>query len=147
MLAQLIKHGVVVRLKPGSFRLVPFELGFEREYLGNPYIVARELALHVNQGTNEAYYLSHGSAFDLHQMVTQPQLVVYVSSPKMIRSLTIQGTEFRFVRCKPQHLFGLTQMWVDKNEKVCVSDLERTLLSAGALSTRATGRDFRRRGI
>lgn len=128
VLAQLIKHGVVVRLKPGSFRLVPFELGFEREYLGNPYIVARELALHANQGTNEAYYLSHGSAFDLHQMVTQPQLVVYVSSPKMIRSLTIQGTEFRFVRCKPQHLFGLTQIWVDKNEKVCVSDLERTLL-------------------
>jgi predicted transcriptional regulator of viral defense system len=128
VLAQLIKHGVVVRLKPGSFRLVPFELGFEREYLGNPYIVARELVLRGNQDVNHTYYLSHGSAFDLHQMVTQPQLVVYVSAPKMIRSRTIQGTEFRFVRCKPTHLFGLTEMWVDKNEKICVSDLERTLL-------------------
>jgi len=128
VLAQLIRHGVAVRLKPGSFRLVPFELGFEREYLGNPYIIARELVLKAGQGANDAYYLSHGSAFDLHQMVTQPQLVVYVSAPKMMRSRMIQGTEFRFVRCKPQHLFGLTEMWVDKNEKVCVSDLERTLL-------------------
>ena len=128
VLAQLIKHGVVVRLKPGSFRLVPFELGFEREYLGNPYIVARELVLRTHQQTNEAYYLSHGSAFDLHQMVTQPQLVVYVSSPKMMRSRVIQGTEFRFIRCKSSHLFGLTEMWVDKQEKICVSDLERTLL-------------------
>jgi predicted transcriptional regulator of viral defense system len=128
VLAQLIRHGVAVRLKPGSFRLVPFELGFEREYLGNPYIIARELVLRAGQGANDSYYLSHGSAFDLHQMVTQPQLVVYVSAPKMMRSRMIQGTEFRFVRCKPQHLFGLTEMWVDKNEKVCVSDLERTLL-------------------
>jgi len=128
VLAQLIKHGVIVRLKPGSFLLVPFELGVERDYLGNPYIVAKELALRANQGIDETYYLSHGSAFDLHQMVTQPQLVVYVSSPKMIRSLTIQGTEFKFVRCKPQHLFGLTQMWVDKNEKIYISNLERTLI-------------------
>ena len=77
---------------------------------------------------NQIYYLSHGSAFDLHQMVTQPQLVVYVSTPKMIRPRTIQGTEFRFVRCKSTHLFGLIEMWVDKNEEICVSDLERTLL-------------------
>lgn len=128
VLSQLIKHGVVVRLKPGSFRLVPFELGFEREYLGNPYIVARELVLRGRQNDHPSYYLSHGSAFDLHQMVTQPQLVVYVSTSKMIRPRTIQGTDFRFVRCKSEHLFGLIEMWVDKSEKICVSDLERTLL-------------------
>lgn len=125
VLSQLVNHGIVTRLMPGTFRLVPFELGFEREYLGNPYIVARELAC---KSVKEEYYLSHGSAFDLHQMVTQPQLIVYVSSPKMIRPRTIQGTEFRFVRCKSKDLFGLTEMWVDKNEKICVSDLERTLV-------------------
>ncbi len=37
-------------LKPGLFILVPFELGREREYLGNPYVIARELA------TKEARY-------------------------------------------------------------------------------------------
>lgn len=128
VLSQLINNGIVTRLKSGTFRLVPFELGFEREYLGNPYIVARELILGGHKGTKEEYYLSYGSAFDLHQMVTQPQLIVYVSSPRMMRSQTIQGTEFRFVRCKTDDLFGITEIWIDKNEKVRVSDLERTLL-------------------
>ncbi len=128
VLSQLINNGVVTRLKSGTFRLVPFELGFEREYLGNPYIVARELILSGHKGIKEEYYLSYGSAFDLHQMVTQPQLIVYVSSPEMMRSRTIQGTEFRFVRCKADDLFGITEIWIDKNEKVYVSDLERTLL-------------------
>ncbi|HSW92977.1 MAG TPA: transcriptional regulator [Gammaproteobacteria bacterium] len=128
VLAQLIHNGIVTRLISGTFRLVPFELGFEREYLGNPYIIARELVQGGHKGIKEEYYLSHGSAFDLHQMVTQPQLIIYVSSPRMIRSQTIQGTEFLFVRCKMEDLFGITEMWIDKNEKVRVSDLERTLI-------------------
>ena len=128
VLAQLINNSVAIRLKAGIFRLIPFEMGFEREYLGNTYVVARELAQSGHKGMEEEYYLSHGSAFELHQMVTQPQLIVYVSSPRMIRSQVIQETEFRFVRCKTGDLFGITEMWVDKNEKVEVSDLERTLL-------------------
>lgn len=127
-LSQLVNHGVVSRLKSGVFRIIPFELGFETEYLGNPYIVARELALGSHKEKNEQYYLSHGSAFDLHQMVTQPQLVIYTSSPKMIRSRIIQGTEFRFLRCKENDMFGITEIWIEKSEKVRVSDLERTLL-------------------
>jgi predicted transcriptional regulator of viral defense system len=127
VLSQLINNGVVTRLKSGTFRLIPFELGFEREYLGNPYIAARELIL-SGKGIKEKYYLSYGSAFDLHQIITQPQLIVYVSSPRMMRSRTIQGTEFRFVRCKTEDLFGITEIWIDKNEKVFISDLERTLL-------------------
>ncbi len=127
-LSQLIHNGIVFRLKSGTFRLVPFEMGFEREYLGNPYVVARELVLSGRKILKEKYYLSYGSAFDLHQIVTQPQLIVYVSSPRMLRSQIILGTEFRFVRCKLKHLFGIAEIWVDKNEKVAVSDLERTLL-------------------
>jgi predicted transcriptional regulator of viral defense system len=81
VLSQLIHNGIVTRLKLKTFRLIPFELGFEREYLGNPYAVARELVLGGPKGIKEKYYLSYGSAFDLHQMTTQPQLIVYVSSP------------------------------------------------------------------
>jgi predicted transcriptional regulator of viral defense system len=149
VLLQLIRHGVVTRLKGGTYRLVPFELGFEREYLGNPYVVARELALGAHK-----YYLSHGSAFDLHQMVTQPQLIVYVSSPRMIRSQIILGTEFRFVRCKVDDLFGITEIWIDKNEKVFVSDLERTLIDGlkqpsycGGFSEVAKGFSIKREAI
>ncbi len=119
---KLVRRGVATRLKPGLFILVPFELGHEREYLGNPYIVARALA------GGRDYYLSHASAMDAHRMVTQPQLIVYVTSPLSLRGRTILGTEFRFVRCKPAHLFGVAEHWVDKTEKVLISDLERTVI-------------------
>lgn len=121
-IAKVVSRGLATRLKPGLFILVPFELGREREYVGNPYVVAREIA-----GGKE-YYLSYASAMDLHGMVTQPRLVVYTSSTEPIRPRTILGTEFRFVRCKPRHLFGLIDHWVDKTEKVRVSDLDRTVI-------------------
>lgn len=118
----LVDRGVTARLGGGLFILVPFELGREREYLGNPYAVARELM------RGKEYYVSHASAMDIHGMLTQPQLVVTVSSPLAKRGRTILGTKFRFVRCKPSHLFGTTEHWVGKIEKVMVSDLERTVL-------------------
>jgi len=121
--ASLVHRGVVTRLKPGLFVLVPYELGREREYLGNPHVVARELA------DSSDYYISHASAMDLHQMVTQPQFVVYTTSPRAIRPRIVLGTEFRFVRCKPEHLlFGITDHWTTKTVQIRVSDLERTVL-------------------
>ena len=118
----LIRRGVVSRLKPGLFTLVPFELGFEKEYMGNPYGVARELA------ANKAYYISHASAMEIHQMVTQPQLKVYATVLKAIRPRFVMGTEFCFVRCKPAHFFGISDQWVTKSEQVKVSDLEKTVI-------------------
>jgi predicted transcriptional regulator of viral defense system len=122
LVAGLVRRGLATRLKPGLFLLVPQELGHEREYLGNPYVVARELV-----GTTN-YYVSHASAMELHQMVTQPQLAVFVTSPKAVRPRMVLGTEFRFVRCKPEHMFGLVGHWATKTEKVRVSDRERTVL-------------------
>jgi predicted transcriptional regulator of viral defense system len=122
LMAGLVNRGLATRLKPGLFNLVPFELGREREYLGNPYVVARELA------NPHDHYVSHASAMELHQMVTQPQLAVLVTSPKAIRPRTVLGTEFRFVRCKPEDMFGIADHWATKTERVRVSDLERTVI-------------------
>lgn len=119
---KLVNRGVATRLRSGLFTLVPFELGREREYMGNPYIVARALA------ASDPYYISHASAMDIHGMLTQPQFVVYATSPRPIRSRTVLGTEFRFVHCKQTHFFGTTHHWVDKREMVITSDLERTIL-------------------
>jgi len=119
---KLVDRGVATRLRSGLYILVPFELGREREYLGNPYVVARELM------GGKTYYLSHASAMDIHGMLTQPQLVVYVTSPAPMRGRTVLGTEFRFVRCKPSDFFGTAEHWVEKQQKVVVSDLERTVL-------------------
>lgn len=119
---RLVERGLATRLKPGLFILVPAELGHERDYLGDPYVVAAEIV-----GGSD-YFISHSSAMDIHQMVTQPQLVVYTTTTQSIRPRSILGTEFRFVRCKPKQFFGSMDHWATKTRKIRISDLERTVI-------------------
>ena len=116
VLQQLVRHNVVTRLKPGTFSIIPFQLEFEEEYLGNSFVIAREITLKGQQ--DRSYYLSHASAFELHQMVTQPQFVAYVTTTENRRSYTIHGLEIRFVYSPEKNMFGMTEIWVDKHEKV-----------------------------
>jgi predicted transcriptional regulator of viral defense system len=90
--------------------------------MADPLLVAREIL------RGREYYLSHGTAMEIHGMLTQPQLVVTTSTPLVQRPVTALGVQFRFVHCQRQHLFGLTHHWATKQEKVYVSDLERTIL-------------------
>ena len=119
---RLVERGIATRLRPGLYNLVPFELGDEREHMEHPFVVARELM------RGRDYYLSHASAMDAHQMTTQPQLVVYVTSPHQMRGVSILGTEYRFVRCKQDQFFGVESYWGSGHEQVSVSDLERTVV-------------------
>ena len=68
------RRGLVTRLRAGLYTLVPFELGRATEYVGDPYVIAREMC------EGHPYFLSHASAMELHRMVTQPQFTIYVSS-------------------------------------------------------------------
>jgi len=122
LVRKLVNRSVATRLKPGLFILVPFELGKEREYMGNPLIVARELA------GGKDYYLSHGTAMEIHGMVTQPQLVVHVTTLEKHRPIRIMGAEFRFITSGKDSFFGLADHWITKQEKIRISNPERTVL-------------------
>lgn len=119
---KLVNRGVVTRLKPGLFILVPFELGKEREYTGNSLLVVREIM------DGQDYYFSHGTAMEVHGMVTQPQLIIYVTTVKSHRTINLSGTEVRFISLPKKNFFGITDHWVTKQEKVKISDLERTII-------------------
>ncbi len=144
----LVARGVASRIRPGLFILVPFELGSETEYAGNPLTVARELV-----GSNP-YFISHATAMELHGMTTQPILVVYVSTTMKRRNVTASGVPYRFVLSKRREIFGLSDHWVTKQEKIRVSDLERTVLDglrrpqySGGISEVAKGLWMRRRDM
>lgn len=128
LIHRLVKKGVLTRLVSGLYQIVPFELGYATAYMGNPLVVAREVVFRKLKNKKSAYFISHGSAMDIHQMVTQPQLIVYATVTKQIREQKILGTDFHFVTNKPEHFFGLQKHWVDKSETVLVSDLEKTVL-------------------
>jgi predicted transcriptional regulator of viral defense system len=118
------RRGLVTRLRSGLYTLVPFEMGRATEYVGDPYVIAREMC----EGRD--YFISHASAMELHRMVTQPQLTIFVSSTLRTPARSIHGHEYRFVTVKPSDFFGLTQLWVTKQQSVMVSDKERTLIDA-----------------
>jgi predicted transcriptional regulator of viral defense system len=44
------------------------------------------------------------------------------------RSITALGIEFRFIHNQKRYFFGISDHWVTKQEKVKVSDLERTII-------------------
>lgn len=122
LLHKAVGRGLVSRLKPGVFIIVPPELGSSAEYAGDPYLTAVRLA---GEGP---CFISHASAMEIHRMVTQPQLVVFASSSKRIRSRKLHGTEFRFVYIKPEQYFGTMKHWATKQEAIDISDLERTII-------------------
>ena len=116
------QRGLVTRLKPGLYNLIPFELGRTTEHIDSPYLIARELA------GNAPYFLSHGTALELHRMVTQPNFTVYVSCTRRVRPQTIGGYDFRFIHISPEQEFGVQKYWIDKERFVMISDMERTII-------------------
>lgn len=122
LVASAETRGIITRLKPGLYNLVPFERGRDTSHVSNPYLIARTLV------GDAPYFISHGSALELHRMVTQPQLAIIVSCTKRLRVQHIHGYEFRFVEVKPEDVFGLTETWITSEEQVKVSDPERTVI-------------------
>lgn len=128
MMRRLTKKGIVSRLKSGLYATVPFELGQTKEYMPNPFLVAGAIA-RQQLGEDGGYYISHASAMDLHQMVTQPQFIVYVTTNSQVKSHPrVMGTEYRFVTAQHKHFFGFKKLWIDKSQMVYISDLEKTVL-------------------
>ncbi len=116
------QRGLVTRLKPGLYNLVPFELGRATQHIDSPYLIARELA------GMAFYFLSHGTALELHRMVTQPNLTVYVSCTRRVRPQTVGGYDFRFIHVTAEQEFGVVKHWIDKERFVMISDMERTII-------------------
>ena len=119
---KLERRHLVTRLKPGLYNVVPFDMGRARKHVDSPYLIAQELT-----GT-KSYFLSHGTAFELHRMVTQPMLTVYTSSTRRVRPQTVGGYAFKFIHITEAQHFGVTTYWIDKERTVMISDIERTII-------------------
>lgn len=128
LISRLTRKGIVSRLKSGLYTIVPFELGQAKDYMPNPYLVARAI-VRQQLGEDGGYYISHASAMDLHQMVTQPQFIVHVTTNRQVKfHPTVMGTEYRFVTVQQKHFFGFKKLWIEKSQMVYISDLEKTVL-------------------
>lgn len=122
LLHKATHRGLIARLKSGLFTLVPQELGSETEYSGDPYLAARALV------GKRPYYLSHATAMEIHRMVTQPWLGIFISTSKRMVDRVMHSTEYKFIFIQPEQIFGTVPHWITKQEQVVISDPERTTI-------------------
>ena len=122
LISRLIDKNWLIRLVPGKYLIVPLSAGEKAEFSENWYVVAKHL---IEPGL---FYLSHYSALDIHEMTTQPLMTIYITTPKRRKEAKVLGASFRFLYAKPPKLWGIEEVWVKPNEKVKVSDLERTII-------------------
>ena len=119
---KLVNRHIVTRLKPGLFILLNYDLGMTDKFIGNEYIIAKEL---IN---DKKYYISHFSAMEIHGMITQPQYTVYAVSIKKMKPVNVQGIKFKFVPVKENQYFGYESYWITKQDKILISNIEKTII-------------------
>lgn len=119
-LRKMVKRNLLARIKSGRYFIVPQEIS--GQYIGNWYVAAKAI---VN---SKEYYISHYSAMDIHNMLTQPLNKVYISSPKRQTSPKIFRERFKYVYIKNSKIWGVEDYWVTNQDKVRVSNIERTII-------------------
>jgi len=119
-ISDLVKRKIVFRINKSIYLLL--DTTHESTQLSNWPIIAKALI------TNDEYYISHYAAMRLHGMTTHAINEISITIPKRSRNKEIYKFKYHFIYLKPEYLWGVEQIWVSKQEKVKVSDLERTIL-------------------
>ena len=138
---RLVEKGRLIRIKRGLFCLVPpGSSRFKKGYPQNWFLIAKALT------EGESYYVSYYSAMHLHGMTSQSIQTIFVTLPKQRRVPANLQIPIRFVTVSREKLWGLEDKWVSNEEKVSISNLERTVLDildrpdlAGGISEIARG--------
>lgn len=141
VLFRLVEKGKLVQIKRELFCLVPpGSSSLKRGYPQNWFLIAKALA------KDKSYFISHYSAMQLHGMTSEPIQTIFISLTEQRRVPKDLRIPIRFVTVPQKRFWGLEEKWVTNEEKVRVSDLERTILDildrpdlAGGISEIARG--------
>ena len=123
LLSDMVKRGLLMRLKKGLYYIIPFEKDAE-SFMPDWHIVAG----HMVRNTN--HYIGYYSALQIHNLITQPSLKEQIVVSKQIRPSTIKikNVDFQFIYHNENHFFGSKHIWIDSFNKVLCSDLEKTII-------------------
>ncbi len=140
LISELKKRGIISSFKRGKHIIVPQEIGNIKKYIGNWFVAAKEIA------NSSEYYISFYSAMDFWGMVTHPINKVFISTPKRQIAPNDLKNFLNFIFINKRFLFGITEEWINKQNKVRFSDIEKTILDGlfhpeycGGITEVATG--------
>jgi predicted transcriptional regulator of viral defense system len=123
LLSDLVKRGLLLRLKKGLYYTIPFERESDT-FMPNWHIIAA----HLSNGMN--YYIGYYSALEIHSLITQPSLQEQIIVDKQIKPpiIKIKDIQFRFIFHNKKHFFGAKSVWIDDFNQVKCSDFEKTII-------------------
>lgn len=119
-LSDLIRRNVLARINSGTYLILL--TGQENAQLSSWPIIANALA------EPSEYFISHYSAMRIHGMTTHPLLNIYITMYKRHRIKKVAHISYHFIFTKHEYFWGKHMYWATKQNKVYVSDIERTLL-------------------
>jgi predicted transcriptional regulator of viral defense system len=123
LLSDMVKRGLLMRLKKGLYYLIPFEKDAET-FMPDWHIIAGHIANKTN------HYIGYYSALQIHSLITQPSLKeqIVVSDQFRPSTIKIKKVAFQFIYHNENHFFGSKKIWIDSFHKVWCSDLEKTFV-------------------
>lgn len=125
VLSIMVQKGMLIKLSRNLYHIVPTSED-ANTYIPDWHLVAKYLM------KDREYYIGYYSAMQIHGLITQPGLKEIIVTRKQVipSSRIIKDVEFQFVTHKSSRFFGFKNTWINKHEKVMVSDLEKTIIDA-----------------
>ncbi len=123
LLSDMVRRGLLMRLKKGVYYLIPYEQNPET-FMPDWHLLAEPLT----KGTQ--HYIGYYSALQIHNLITQPSLKEQIVVAKQLRpsQIDIKSVTFQFIYHNEEHFFGAKRIWIDRFSKVLCSDLEKTFI-------------------
>jgi len=123
LLSDMVKRGLLMRLKKGLYYIIPYEKDAE-SFMPDWHLLAESLTKGMD------HYIGYYSALQIHNLITQPSLKEQIVVAKQFKpsELTIKGVSFQFIYHNQKHFFGAKRIWIDSFNKVLCSDLEKTFI-------------------
>jgi len=92
LLSNMVKRGLLMRLKKGLYYIIPYEQESEA-FMPDWHLIAE----HLTKGTK--HYIGYYSALQIHNLITQPSLKEQIVVAKQMRpsTLKIKNTSFQFI--------------------------------------------------
>lgn len=125
ILSGMVEKGMLIKLSRNIYYIVPVSAD-PQKYIPDWHLVAKYLM------KGKKYYIGYYSAMQIHGLLTQPSLKEIIVTNLQVKPgiKKIRGIEFQFVYHIETRFFGFKNIWIDKHNKVMVSDLEKTLVDA-----------------
>lgn len=120
ILTDMVRAGILGRLTRDKYHVIPWG--------GEVYPAYHRIVLSLMG--ERAYFVGYSKAMEIHGLIAAGGSVVHVVTGANFRPRTYGAVSFVFLRKSAEAMFGVRELWVHKDEKTMVSDVEKTVVDA-----------------